>query len=321
LDPGLKNSIAKSPKIGVSVLYSELQSNKQYENEIIKRFSSVTPENAMKFEVLHPQPGESNFTEADFIIDWAKLNKLNVRGHPIIWHRQIPSWLKEMELPDSKFQELFESHISELVSRYKDSVLAWDVVNEAFNSDGSLRKSIWLKNLGPEYIKDAFILAHHANPRAKLFYNDYDIEKPGIKSDAVYNLLIRLLAIKVPIHGIGFQMHLRPGFTPTEMEIETTLKKFADLGLEIHITELDVAIPVPSTDEDRQKQKEKFEMVARICEKMESCKVLSLWGLHDGVSWIPSHFKGLGEATLFDEQINKKECYEAFREGLNKRLY
>lgn len=302
--------------LGVSVLYEELKKGGNYERTINSTFSSITPENAMKFEVVHPNPHIGNFAEADYIVKWGSDNNLTVRGHPIIWHRQVPHWLLDNKLDATSFREIFDSHILNIVSRYKDTVQIWDVVNEAINSDGSLRKSIWLKNLGPEYIKNAFILAHLANPKAKLFYNDYDISKPSVKSDAVYSLLKELLAVKIPIHGIGFQMHLRPDFMPTEDEIRSTFENFAELGLEINITELDIAIPSPSTENDRALQKQYFEMVARTCMANKACRFLTLWGLHDGVSWVPSHFKGLGEATLFDSEMKPKESYEGFIQDL-----
>jgi len=305
-----------SKPLGVSVLYEELRSDPSYKNTVLENFSSITPENAMKFEVIHPSQDVSIFKEADFIVKWAGINNISLRGHPVIWHRQIPVWIKDAKLDYSSVQEIFDAHTLELVSRYRNTIQIWDVVNEAMNSDGSLRESIWLKNIGPDYIKKAFILAHYANPKAKLFYNDYDISKPGPKSEAVYNLLKSLLAIKIPIHGIGFQMHLRPDFMPTEEEIKATFKKFADLGLEIHITELDIAIPTPSTKVDRAQQKQTFEMVTRSCKAIDACKLISLWGLHDGVSWIPSHFSGLGEATLFDGDIQEKEAYQGFCSGL-----
>lgn len=313
----LKNIPHINKTIGVSVLSEPLFSNNDYESFIMNQFSGITPENAMKMETLTSAKGGYNFKDADRIIQWANTNNKIVRGHPLIWHRQIPSYLSDLN--KNQFKDIFESHISTVVKRYSDSIYIWDVINEAINSDGTLRKSIWLKNLGPDYIKNAFILAHHANPQAKLFYNDYDLTMPGPKLDSAYNLIKNLLKNKIPIHGIGLQMHLRPDFKQSEDGLKLVIQKFSELGLEVHLTEIDIAIPTPSSLADREEQAQTFNFIGSVCSHTQSCKSLSLWGLNDAVSWIPSHFKGLGEATLLDEEMNKKSSYYEFLKGLESR--
>lgn len=315
---GLKDIISPDKVIGISVDYLELKNNKTYSNLVKNEFSSITPENAMKFETLHPTDTISDFRQADYLVSFAKNNNLTLRGHTPIWHRQLPLWLKSKQRTKDQTRAIFDKHVVELISRYKNSIFTWDVVNEAINSDGSFRTSYWLNSLGKDYIKDAFILAHYANPKAKLFYNDYDISKPGPKFDAVYKLAKNLLKIKIPIHGIGFQMHLRPEFMPKESEIREVFNKISELGLEIHITELDIAIPLPASTEDIRNQNLAYEMVSRICKSTMNCSTLNLWSLSDKTSWIPSHFKGLGQACVYDENLNKKSAYDFLSSGLIK---
>lgn len=313
----LKSITDNNKTIGVSVLSEQLFSNNNYQSFINSEFSGITPENAMKMETINPTKGMYNFRDADEIVRWAESNKKVIRGHPIIWHRQVPSYLKNLD--NNQLKEIFESHILTIVKRYQNSVFIWDIVNEAINSDGTLRKSIWLKHLGPDYIKDAFILAHHANPKAKLFYNDYDLTMPGPKFDSAYELIKDLLKKKIPIHGIGLQMHLRPEFKQSEEGLRLVIQKFSELGLEIHLTEIDIAIPTPSSLNDREEQARTFQFIGSVCNQFPSCTSLSLWGLNDTVSWIPSHFKGLGEATLLDGNMNKKSTYYEFLKGLESR--
>jgi endo-1,4-beta-xylanase len=229
----------------------------------------------------------------------------------------VPSYVKDLD--SNQLKEIFESHILTIIKRYQSSVFVWDVVNEAINSDGTPRKSIWLKHLGADYIKDAFILAHLVNPKAKLFYNDYDLTMPGPKFNSAYELVKDLLKKKIPIHGIGLQMHLRPDFKQSEEGLRLVIQKFSELGLEVHLTEIDIAIATPSSLNDREVQAKTFKFIGSICSEFPSCTSLSLWGLNDSASWIPSHFKGLGEATLFDKDLNKKSAYYEFLRGLKSR--
>ncbi len=310
-DPGQKET-PQHPKLGVSVLTAELHSDKKYQDTVNQYFSSLTPENALKFEVVSPTLHQYNTQEADKIVHWARENHKQVRGHPLIWHRQLPKWLKDKTISDSEFKNIFESHIEKLVLHYKESIKIWDVINEAFNSDGTLRKSIWLNRLGPNYIKEAFELAHLNNPNAKLFYNDYDISNSSPKTNAVYYTLKKLISQNTPIHGIGFQMHFRPSYMPSEEEIREIFTKFSELGLEIHITELDIAIPNQPSKSDLKRQAQQYKIVANSCKAIKACTLISLWGLHDGVSWIPSHYKGIGNATLFDSRLNPKKISPYF---------
>ena len=310
--PALK-SVARIP-IGVAVRPELLDADSRYRNTVLTQFNSITPENALKMDVVQPANGTFDFAQADALADFARTNRLRLRGHPLIWHRQLPEWLKV--LPASQIPAVLDAHIQTVARRYGGLVASWDVVNEAFTGDGKYRKSIWFTALGENYIERAFRLARLADPAAKLFYNDFDIERPGPKFDAVYRMLQELRNRGVPVDGVGLQTHIRPGYTISEFELETVISQFADLGLSVEISELDVGLSVPSNSESRRTQSESYAMIGRVCSRMSACQGITLWGVNDLHSWIPKELAGVGEATLFDDSYLPKAGFAAFRDAL-----
>ena len=308
----LKDSSSKS--IGVAVDSNELFQNKIYQEVVLKEFISITPENAFKMENLEPQKEQYQFSEADKLIQFAKDKNLRFRAHPLIWHRQIPTWLED--LSDKEVKNVFRKYIRTVVKNFKGKIHSWDVVNEAFLRDGKYRPSIWYNVFGPSYIEEAFRITHQEDPKAFLFYNDYEIEKAGPKFEAVYKALKKLKEKGVPIYGVGLQAHLSTLHAVNENELDEVIKKFAGLGLKVEISELDVGIPHIDTPTNLMVQQNQYRTVGKVCTQNPTCTGITLWGLDDGHSWIPKEIPTLGKATLFDEKYSPKVTYEVFKKSL-----
>jgi len=280
-----------------------------YAYTLKREFNILTTENALKFANVHPQPDTYSFDDADYIISFAESNGMKVRGHTLVWHQQLPTWITQGRYTREEWINILREHIMTVVGRYRGKIYAWDVVNEAVEDDGTLRDNIWLKNIGPEYIELAFRWAHEADPQALLFYNDYGAEGLGVKSDAIYSFIKSLLDKGVPIHGVGLQMHISLENPPNPQEIAANIRRLNDLGLEVHITEMDVRIKTPARWEDLIKQAEIYREILKVCLSAERCKVFVMWGFTDKHSWIPSHFAGYGAALIFDESYKPKPAY------------
>ncbi|MEM2167923.1 MAG: endo-1,4-beta-xylanase [Candidatus Bathyarchaeia archaeon] len=278
--------------------------------QILKReFNILTTENALKFGPVHPQPNTYSFGDADYIINFAESNRMKVRGHTLVWHHQLPDWVTQGKYAREEWINILREHIMTVVGRYRGRIYAWDVVNEAIDDSGILRDTVWLRNIGPEYIEMAFRWAHEADPQALLFYNDYGAEGLNAKSDAIYNLVKGLLEKGVPIHGVGLQMHTSLENPPSPEEVAANIKRLNELGLEVHITEMDVRIKMPAKWEDLIKQAEIYRDILRVCLSADNCKAFVMWGFTDKYSWIPGSFSGYGAALIFDESYMPKPAY------------
>lgn len=293
--------------------------------ELVKReFNILTPEVAMKFEVIHPQEGVYDFSRADQIIAFAGENGMLVRGHPLVWDLQLPHWVleayKEDRLNKDEWTELLRSHIRTLVEHYRGTIYAWDVVNEAIADDGTLRDTIWLRTIGPEYIALAFRWAHEFDPQALLFYNDNGGEGLNQKSQGIYELMQRLLREGVPIHGVGFQTHTWLNGPPPAAELAHNMRRLGDLGLIIHITEMDVRLQYSSLPENVKldQQARKFAMVFQTCLQSPNCEAFVIWGPTDLHSWIPGHTGQPDAPLLFTVNYEPKPAYHAILEVLQE---
>jgi endo-1,4-beta-xylanase len=256
-----------------------------------KDFDSLTPENEMKWDAIEPQPGKFDFRAGENLVAFATSHGMRVRGHTLVWHNQIASWARE--LTGESLHAAMIRHIEGVAGHFKGRIAQWDVVNEAIaeGESGALRESSPFTSLGPTYIDDAFRAAHAADPQALLFYNDYDIEGPSTpKSRAAYDLVKRLKEGGVPIHGIGFQMHVDPRHWPTAAEIRETFERFAALGLAIEVTEMDVPIgEIPGTREEKlERQKTLTGDIVRACVGVPQCTGITFWGVTDKYSWLAS---------------------------------
>lgn len=211
---------------------------------ILRQFNSISPENVLKWEVIHPRPGVYDFTLADKYVEFGLKNHMFIVGHNLCWHAQTPDWVfkDEMGAPitrDALLQRLHD-HIQAVVGRYKGKIDSWDVVNEALNEDGTLRPSQWMKIIGEDYIVKAFQFAHEADPKAQLNYNDYNLETPAKRKGAIA-LVKKLQAAGVPIAVVGDQAHLHLN-EPSAADEEAAITDLAATGVKVAITELDIDV-------------------------------------------------------------------------------
>jgi len=287
---------------------------------------SITPENQGKWVVIHPERDRYNFQPMDDVITFAEQNPnsdgtpMRVRGHTLMWHNQNPQWVLDMFAPgaatDEELRAVLRDHIETVVGRYKGKIAQWDVANEIFTDEGEWRdNNPWVKRFGPQIIGEAFRIAHAVDPECKLYLNDYNVERIDPKSDAYYEFIQTLLAQGVPIDGFGIQGHLalQYGYPDTLVE---NMQRFADLGLDIEITELDIRMPITEDGElqnasDLQVQADWYARIFRDAFAVPNCTGITIWGIGDKYSWIPWLFKGEGAATLFDNNAQPKPAYDA----------
>jgi endo-1,4-beta-xylanase len=223
----------------------------RYSAVLSRHFNYLTAEYEMKWGSTGQSPGAENYGAGDAIASYAQSRNMQLKGHALIWHGSTPAYLSGLSAAD--FRIAFEQHIRATADHYRGRVLAWDVVNEAIADDGSgLRDTIFRQKLGDDYIADAFRLAREADPSALLFYNDYGGEGSGSKSNRIYELVKGLLAQRVPIDGVGLQMHVTATGRPSDGSLAANMRRLADLGLLVNISEMDVRIrDVPGSTQAR----------------------------------------------------------------------
>jgi endo-1,4-beta-xylanase len=307
---------ARGLYIGVSVGDKPIRKDPAYGQLLVEEFNTLTPENALKFGPLRPSQDEYDFSAADTIIDFALEHDMRVRGHTLVWALQLPEWLTEGEWSEDQLREILHEHISTVVGRYRGKIWAWDVVNEALDQNGELANNFWLQGIGPEYIELAFLWAHEADPQAKLFYNDIGGEGLGQRSDKIYTLVEGFLADGIPVDGIGLQYHTSLDLAPDPKDVAANMARIADLGLEVHITEMDVRILEPAGVDDLNRQAEIYQDVLRVCLEAPNCTALVMWGLADQYSWIPYFFPDWGSALIFEDLNTPKPAYYAIVDAL-----
>jgi len=272
-----------------------------------QQFDMVTPGNEMKWDTTEPSNGSYNFSPGDGVVSFAKAHGMRLRGHNLVWQNQLPSWVSN--LPLNQVQQAMESHITTEVSHYKGQVYAWDVVNEPFNGDGTLVNDVFDRAMGSGYIADALRTAHAADPGAQLYLNDFGIEGENAKSNAMYSLVQSLLAQGVPINGVGFESHFIVGQVPSSML--ANMQRFAALGVNVAVTELDDRIQLPASAANLSQQAADYATVVRDCLQVSRCVGVSQWGVGDADSWIPGTFSGWGAATMYDQNYQPKPAYSA----------
>ncbi|WP_328873292.1 endo-1,4-beta-xylanase [Streptomyces sp. NBC_00287] len=303
---------AKSKVIGTAVTGSKLTGT--YGEIAAREFNALTPGNAMKWGSVEPTRGTFNWAEADQIVNFAEANGQQVRGHTLVWHSQNPSWLTNGTWTTAELRQLMTDHIATEVGRYKGRLETWDVVNEPFNEDGTYRQTLWYNGLGADYIAEALTAARAADPSAKLYINDYNVEGVNAKSTALYNLVKSLKERGVPIDGVGLQAHLILGQVPATLQ--QNIQRFADLGLDVAITELDIRMNLPSDSAKLAQQAAEYKQVMNACVAVARCVGVTVWGFTDSDSWIPDTFPGQGAATPYDENFAPKPAYHAIAEAL-----
>jgi endo-1,4-beta-xylanase len=279
-----------------------------------QQFNMVTPGNEMKWDTTEPSNGSFNFAPGQQIVSYAQANNERVRCHNLVWHSQLPSWVSS--LPSNQVQSAMETHITREAGNYKGSCYAWDVVNEPFNDDanGTPRADVFFNAMGIGYIADALKTAHAADPNAKLYLNDYNIEGVNAKSNSMFNLAQSLLSQGVPLNGIGFESHFILGQIPSDMQ--ANMQRFANLGLDVAVTELDDRIQLPASSANLTQQASDFSKVVQDCLNVSRCVGVTQWAVGDADSWVPGAFSGQGAATMFDQSYNPKPAFTSVQNTL-----
>ncbi|MBX3031070.1 MAG: endo-1,4-beta-xylanase [Chloroflexi bacterium] len=291
-----------------------------YRQLLLDHFDGLTPENQLKWEVVHPVQDRYDFGPADAIVAFAEEHGMPVRGHALLWHNQNPAWLVADRYTDDELRDILRDHVTTVVGRYAGRIGQWDVANEILDDAGNARsENPFIARLGMGIVADAFRWAHAADPDATLFLNDYNVEAIGPKSDAYLALARDLLAEGVPVGGFGVQGHLALQY-PFPSTLEANLQRFADLGLELAITELDVRMRLAGDPTDTQltAQADIYRRVAEACLAVDACTSITLWGSPDAYSWVPGFFAGEGAATPFDADGTPKPAWDALQEALGR---
>ncbi|MGM0882026.1 MAG: endo-1,4-beta-xylanase [Bacillota bacterium] len=320
--PKLYEAFSQSFDIGAAVNTRTIQTQKEL---LAYHFNSITPENEMKFESLHPSEDTYTFEQADEIASFAKAQGMKLRGHTLVWHNQTSDWLfqdsKGGTIDAETLLDRMKSHIETVMKRYKDSIYAWDVVNEVIADEGAelLRQSKWLDIAGEGFIAKAFEYAHEADPKAVLFYNDYNESNP-VKREKIYKLVKGLVERGVPIHGVGLQAHWNiknPGLD----DIRSAIERYASLGLQLQVTEMDVSVfehddrrtdlTVP-TEQMKELLTERYERFFKLFrEYKQHISAVTFWGAADDYTWL-DYFPVRSRKNwplLFDEQQQPKEAF------------
>ncbi|KAI0648972.1 glycoside hydrolase superfamily [Trametes meyenii] len=272
-----------------------------------KEFGQITPGNSMKWDATEPTRGTFTFSGGDTIANLAKKNGQLLRGHNCVWYNQLPNWVANGQFTKDDLTDVIQTHCGTLVGHFKGQIYSWDVINEPFNDDGTWRQDVFYNTLGTDYIPIALKAARAADPNAKLYINDYNIEQAGAKSTAMLNLVKQLQADGVPIDGVGFQSHFIVGEIPGTFQ--QTLEQFTALGLEVAITELDIRMTLPATAALLSQQQKDYQTVVQACTNVKGCVGVTIWDWTDKYSWVPSTFSGQGAALPWDENFNKKPAY------------
>ncbi|MCC2548032.1 endo-1,4-beta-xylanase [Hymenobacter sp. BT175] len=308
--------------IGVSVYGPTLKNNPRYREAILRDFNSVTAEVEMKMGALKPVSAtEYNWEDADYLVKFAKDNRMRVHGHTLIWHVVQPRWLETLPNDSATWEAVMRDHIQTTIRHFKGDVHAWDVVNEAYETSGELSNTMWRKHLGPGYVARAFRYARAADPKAKLFYNDFDLEGGPNKLNAVLVRLDELKAQGVPIDGVGLQMH--SSLTTHTPSVIDALEKLAARGYLIHISEMDVAVNLYNLPTTRvltpqllADQKQKYKEIVAAYLKIPRLQQygITMWGVHDGQTWLRENRPEW--PLLLDDDFKYKPAYEGFVEAL-----
>ena len=309
-----------------------LLSEPQYASTLAREFNMLTAENAMKWGGIRPNRATFNFGPGDQLVAFARKHNMKVRGHTLLWSEYNPAWLVKGGFTPEQMSGLLREHITRVMKHYRGKVFAWDVVNEVFLADGSVEPSVWydqpgigLKGKGTAYVEQAFRWARAADPDVLLFYNDYDTEGINPKSDAVYAMVKDFKSRGVPIDGVGIQAHIADLEAKDLATLEANIERLAALGLQVHITEMDVGLPVDAdgrvTDPAAlSRQAEIYRHVAEVCLRQPRCTAFQTWGFTDKYTWIPNFTKGAkGMPLPFDRLYAKKPAYDALLEAFRRR--
>ncbi len=319
-------------RIGTAVDPYDLQTA-AYRKIVGTQFSTVTPENEMKWQVVEPTRGHYDWSGGDRLVRFAHRHGQRVRGHVLLWHNQLPDWLTtgvgNGSIGNAQLRRLLHKHIVDEVTHFKGRIWQWDVANEFFTdtSPSHLNQDdFWISHLGAGIIPAAFRWAHAADPKALLFYNDYNIaseDGTNAKGDAVFAWVKKLVARGVPIDGVGDQGHLDLQY-PAPAKMTQDLRRYASLGLKVAVTEADVRTFVndatsqtPTDPRAPYQQANYYHRMLRACLDVKQCISFTVWEFGDSQSWVPGTFSGEGYADIYDVNLTKKPSYHRMQEDLH----
>ncbi|GAB3808631.1 endo-1,4-beta-xylanase [Spirosoma humi] len=332
--PSLKDTFKKDFGIGTALNSPQIEErDPQTTAFIVRQFNMATPENIMKSALIHPKWDTYNFDMADKLVAFGKKHNIKINGHTLVWHSQLPPFIRGIHSADS-IRMFFTDHIKTVAGRYDGKVLSWDVVNEALNEDGTMRKSVFLDNLGQDFVTEAFRLAQQAAPKTELYYNDYNNEQPKKRAGCI-ELVKKIKAAGVRIDGVGIQGHWHVGKVPLK-DIEESILQYSALGVKVMFTELDIEVlprnfqgadvgqrmtanaqsnPYPDAlpDSVQQQLAADYEALFRLFLKhKDKVTRVTFWGVNDGDSWL-NNWPIRGRTSyplLFDRKNQPKPAFE-----------
>jgi GH35 family endo-1,4-beta-xylanase len=291
-----------------------------YGRALAGEMNVLVAENIMKPRFLQPEQGNFNFEAADRMVEFAEAHNMKVRGHALTWHGGIPDWLDSGAFTRPEALNMLRKYVMTVVKHFKGRVFAWDVINELLDGTGIFRESNpWIRFIGPDYVDYVYKWAHQADPDCILFYNDYDMDVVTDKAEYCRRWLGGLLDKGVPIHAVGLQAHLSLEDEAKLEGLPGNIKLFNDMGLTVHITELDVRLPTDATEADFERQANIYRLVFDAALAAKDCPAVVLWGFSDKYSWVPNWKKGLCDhALILDRDYNPKPAYNAICDVLRR---
>lgn len=305
-----KRATKKDLKIGTAFASDVYDPDGQ---ERIKEFSNIiVAENIMKWANLRPNAKFWNWSDIDNALKFAEENNIDVKWHTLFWHQQNSNFLYNMKTKEDA-EKMMDEHITTVMQRYKGRIKVYDVVNEMFEENGSFRENIWYKLMGEEYLAHALTVARAQDPDAKLYLNEFNNECVGHpKADAMYNFVKKLKEEGVPIDGVGMQLHLATDLPFEPDKIRANIRRYAELGIDISFSEIDVRIPASKFNDPAEIEMQKYIYTTLLDIALTEPNVKSyiVWGMYDRTSWVPATFPNYGNACIYDVNYNKKEVYE-----------
>ncbi len=330
IDPTIDNEapvLREKANFGVGVAVKVNQLTDQYSTVVNESFNRLTAEYEMKMAHVWRGENEYKWNNIDGLIYYARKNNMDIHGHTILWYRSYPDWFKKPNYDSVSFENIIKSYIETLVGKYKGGIKSWDVANEIFNDDGTLRNDgcpVFKTFNDPiGFYARCFKYVKNADPHAKLFYNDYSISLAQKKRLAIKNMVKRFKSEGYPIDGLGDQFHIM--LSNSKNHLQKGLMDMAGTGLLIHLSELDVRVNIHKSDnyvfsaDEQQKQANMYQFIVESYEKLPQKQKfgITLWGVSDAHSWLTNWWHPKEYPLLFDKSYQRKPAYAGFLKGLS----